>query len=70
MQPLRSTDTNLVTKVGEAVELVKAVGQPNFELMVDYSFMTIQKEDPAVLRKAGATCGTCRSPTPTAAGTP
>jgi sugar phosphate isomerase/epimerase len=53
VQPLRSTDTNLVTTVGEAVDLVKAVRQPNFQLMVDYSFMTIQKEEPAVLRKAG-----------------
>jgi D-psicose/D-tagatose/L-ribulose 3-epimerase len=53
VQPLRSTDTNLVTTVGEAVDLVKAVREPNFELMVDYSFMTIQKEDPVVLRKAG-----------------
>jgi sugar phosphate isomerase/epimerase len=53
VQPLRSTDTNLVTKVGEAVDLVKAVRAPNFQLMVDYSFMTIEKEDPSVLRKAG-----------------
>jgi sugar phosphate isomerase/epimerase len=53
VQPLRSTDTNLVTTVGEAVDLVKAVREPNFELMVDYSFMTIQKESPVVLRKAG-----------------
>ncbi len=53
VQPLRSTDTNLVTTVGEAVDLVKAVRQPNFQMMVDYSFMTIEKEHPMVLRKAG-----------------
>jgi sugar phosphate isomerase/epimerase len=53
VQPLRSTDTNMVTKVGEALELVKAVGARNFAMLVDYSFMTIEKEDPAVLRKAG-----------------
>ena len=52
VQPLRSTDTNLVTTVAEAVDLVKAVRQPNFQLMVDYSFLTIEKEDPQVLRKA------------------
>jgi sugar phosphate isomerase/epimerase len=52
VQPMRSTDTNLVTTVGEAVDLVKAVRQPNFQMMVDYSFMTIEKEDPTVLRKA------------------
>jgi sugar phosphate isomerase/epimerase len=52
VQPLRSTDTNLVITVAEAVDLVKAVRQPNFQMMVDYSFLTIEKEDPQVLRKA------------------
>jgi sugar phosphate isomerase/epimerase len=51
--PLRSTDTNLVTKVDEALDLIKAVAAPNFALAVDYSFLTIEKESPAVLRKAG-----------------
>jgi D-psicose/D-tagatose/L-ribulose 3-epimerase len=51
--PLRSTDTNLVTKVGEALDLVRAVGAANFALAVDYSFMSIEKEDPSVLAKAG-----------------
>jgi sugar phosphate isomerase/epimerase len=51
--PLRSTDTNLVTKVGEALDLIKAVGASNFALAVDYSFISIEKESPEVLRKAG-----------------
>jgi sugar phosphate isomerase/epimerase len=53
VQPLRSTDTNMVTKVGEALDLVKAVGSQHFALLVDYSFMTIEKEEPSVLKKAG-----------------
>ena len=51
--PLRSSDTNQVTKVGEALDLIKAVAAPNFALAVDYSFITIEKEDPSVLHKAG-----------------
>jgi sugar phosphate isomerase/epimerase len=52
LQPLRKTDTNLVNTVAEALPVVKAVGQPNFGLLVDYSFMVIEKEDPAILAKA------------------
>ena len=52
LEPLRSTDTNQVTKVAEAVEVVRAVGQPNFRLLTDWSFMHIQKDDASELDKA------------------
>jgi sugar phosphate isomerase/epimerase len=52
LQPLRSTDTNQVTRVAEAVDVVRAVGQPNFQLLADWSFMHIQKDDAAELGKA------------------
>ena len=52
LQPLRSSDTNQVTTVAEAVDVVKAVGQPNFQLLADSSFMHIQKDDPPELLKA------------------
>ena len=52
LEPLRRSDTNQVNTVAEAIEVIRAVGQPNFRLLVDYSFMTIEKEDPAVLKKA------------------
>ena len=52
LQPLRSSDTNQVTTVAEAVEVVRAVGQPNFQLLADWSFMHIQKDDAAELNKA------------------
>jgi sugar phosphate isomerase/epimerase len=52
LQPLRSTDTNQVTTVAEAVEVVRAVGQPNFKLLTDWSFMHIQKDDATQLAKA------------------
>ena len=53
LEPLRRSDTNMVNTVTEAVEVARAVGQPNFGIVVDHSFMSIEKEDPAVLRKAG-----------------
>jgi D-psicose/D-tagatose/L-ribulose 3-epimerase len=52
VQPLRPQETNLVTNVPDALKLVNAVGRPNFQLLVDYSFMAMQKEDPTVLAKA------------------
>ena len=54
VEPLRSTDSNLITTVGEALRLVESVNQPNFAMMVDYSFLTIQGEAPSVLLPAGS----------------
>jgi D-psicose/D-tagatose/L-ribulose 3-epimerase len=53
VQPLRATDTNLVNTVPEAAELVDKVARPNFQMIVDYSFLIIGKEDPAAVRQAG-----------------
>ena len=50
--PLRSTDTNMITSIPEAIRLVEAVDRPNFALMVDYSFLRIQKDDIAALLDA------------------
>jgi sugar phosphate isomerase/epimerase len=54
LQPLRSTDTNQVLTVAEAVEVVKAVAQPNFQLLADWSFMHIQNDPAPELARAGA----------------
>jgi sugar phosphate isomerase/epimerase len=53
VQPLRSTDTNLVNTVPEAVELARKVDRPNFHILVDYSFLVIGQEKPDVIRQAG-----------------
>jgi sugar phosphate isomerase/epimerase len=52
--PVRSVDSNQVTSVASALKLVELVNHPNFELMVDYSFLRIQKDNPAALLKAGS----------------
>jgi sugar phosphate isomerase/epimerase len=52
VQPLRKEETNLVVDVPSALKLVQDVGRPNFQLLVDYSFMVLGNEDPAVLAQA------------------
>ena len=49
---VRNTDSNLITTIAEAVALVEAVNHPNFMLMVDYSFLRIQRDDLNALRRA------------------
>jgi D-psicose/D-tagatose/L-ribulose 3-epimerase len=53
VEPLRGTDSNLITTVSEALSLVNAVNHARFKMMVDYSFLTIQNENPTVLLAAG-----------------
>jgi D-psicose/D-tagatose/L-ribulose 3-epimerase len=53
VSPLRSTDSNLMTSIPETIAFVTAVDRPNVAMMVDYSFLRIQKEDPSALRAAG-----------------
>jgi sugar phosphate isomerase/epimerase len=49
VEPLRDSDTNIMNKFAETLALAKAVHRPNFKILVDYSFLTIQHEEPSVL---------------------
>jgi D-psicose/D-tagatose/L-ribulose 3-epimerase len=51
--PLRSTDSNQLTTLAEVIPFVNAVNHPNFGMMADFSFLTVQKETMASLRPAG-----------------
>jgi D-psicose/D-tagatose/L-ribulose 3-epimerase len=51
--PLRSTDSNLLTTIAETTAFVQAVDRPNVAMMVDYSFLRIQQDDPSALLGAG-----------------
>jgi sugar phosphate isomerase/epimerase len=57
LQPLRDSDTNFVTKIADAAALVKAVRRPNYKLLVDYSFLVIQHEEPSALAAARGLIG-------------
>jgi D-psicose/D-tagatose/L-ribulose 3-epimerase len=52
VEPLQKKESNIVNTATEGLELVKAVGHPNFELMVDFYHLASDGEDPDVLLKA------------------
>lgn len=53
IEPLRGTDSNQLTTLAEVIPFVQSVNHPNFGLMADFSFLTVQKESMAALRPAG-----------------
>lgn len=53
IEPLRRQESNIVNSAREGLELVKAIGHPNFELMVDFYHLASEKEDPAIVLEAG-----------------
>jgi sugar phosphate isomerase/epimerase len=53
VSPLRSTDSNVMTTIAETVAFVKTVDRPNVAMMVDYSFLRIQNDNPSALLSAG-----------------
>jgi sugar phosphate isomerase/epimerase len=52
IEPLRRQETNIVNSAREGLELVKAVGHPNFELMIDFYHLASEQEDPAIVLEA------------------
>jgi sugar phosphate isomerase/epimerase len=52
IEPLRRQESNIINTAAEGLDLVSAVSDPNFELMVDFYHLAIEKEDPAILIKA------------------
>jgi sugar phosphate isomerase/epimerase/lysophospholipase L1-like esterase len=48
----RKEETNLVNSVAEALTWVEAVDHPNFQLIVDFYHLAVEKEDPKILLKA------------------
>jgi D-psicose/D-tagatose/L-ribulose 3-epimerase len=53
IEPLRREETNIVNSAAEGLTLVNAIGDPNFQLMVDFYHLASEKEDPAVIVRAG-----------------
>ncbi len=52
VEPLQSRETNIINSAAEGLEWVKAVNHPNFQLMVDFYHLALEKEDPVILSKA------------------
>jgi D-psicose/D-tagatose/L-ribulose 3-epimerase len=52
VEPLQTRETNTINTAAEGLKWVQAVGHPNFQLMVDFYHLSLEKEDPAILVKA------------------
>jgi len=52
IEPLRRQETNIINSAAEGLELVKAIDNPNFQLMIDFYHLASEKEDPAIVGRA------------------
>jgi D-psicose/D-tagatose/L-ribulose 3-epimerase len=52
IEPLRRQESNIINTAAEGLELVNAVSDPNFELLIDFYHLASEKEDPAIVLRA------------------
>jgi len=52
IEPLRQQETNIINTAAEGLDLVNAIGDPNFQLMIDFYHLASEREDPAIVLKA------------------
>jgi sugar phosphate isomerase/epimerase len=52
VEPLRREETNIINSAAEGLALVEAIGDPNFQLMIDFYHLSSEHEDPAVVSRA------------------
>jgi len=52
VEPLRREETNIVNSAAEGLQLVEAVGDPNFQLMIDFYHLASEQEDPSIVVRA------------------
>ena len=52
IEPLRRQESNIINTAAEGFELVKAINDPNFELLIDFYHLASEKEDPAIILQA------------------
>jgi D-psicose/D-tagatose/L-ribulose 3-epimerase len=52
IEPLRREETNIINSAAEGLALVEAIGDPNFQLMIDFYHLASEKESPAIVARA------------------
>jgi sugar phosphate isomerase/epimerase len=52
VEPLRRQETNIINSASEGLDLVKAVDDPNFQLMIDFYHLASEQEDPEIVVRA------------------
>ena len=53
IEPLNRLESNIILNAAEGLALVKAIDRENLHLLVDYYHLALERENPAVLCKAG-----------------
>ncbi len=54
VEPLRKQESNIINSAGEGLELVNAIGHPNFQLMIDFYHLASENEDPEIVIRAAS----------------
>jgi D-psicose/D-tagatose/L-ribulose 3-epimerase len=54
VEPLRREETNIINSAAEGLALVDAIGDPNFQLMIDFYHLASEHESPAIVSRARA----------------
>jgi sugar phosphate isomerase/epimerase len=49
IEPLRKQETNIINTAAEGLDLVSAIDDPNFQLMIDFYHLASEQEDPAIV---------------------
>ena len=52
VEPLRHEETNIINSAAEGLQLVEAVGDPAFQLMIDFFHLASEHENPAIIVRA------------------
>ena len=52
IEPLRKQETNIINTAAEGLELVNAIADPNFQLMIDFYHLASEQEDPSIVLRA------------------
>jgi D-psicose/D-tagatose/L-ribulose 3-epimerase len=53
VEPLRRQETNIINSASEGLQLVEAVADPTFQLMIDFYHLASEREDPDIVLRAG-----------------
>jgi sugar phosphate isomerase/epimerase len=52
IEPLRTQETNIINSAAEGLTLVNAIGDPGFQLMIDFYHLASEREDPEIVVRA------------------
>ncbi|MCL2106668.1 MAG: sugar phosphate isomerase/epimerase [Oscillospiraceae bacterium] len=53
LEPLNKLETNMITTTAQALEYISLVGHPHLRLLIDYYHFCMEREDPAIIQRAG-----------------